>query len=271
MHESPPTIHALRIRWPPHKERLAVIRGDHPTAIRFHRSCSWLSHVEKYDPIQDIDQVLLHQWIAFNLLYGQWDEVALESASDRRCWQTFLGRVMSLDRAGHLVSMLHDHKPLVLCILEDEYLNQYFWQDPCEKTAGQARNGRHRAQSWYVEGRWLNILEQFVTRIYLLRRQITALPSFKVGWVESSRPTISATTYGGLRRLDRTRQTPQLQTGRSRSRQITHGAATCSSRLNRKALKHCTTMLGWLLPATLQVWIDHGADEDWGPMCYPSI
>jgi hypothetical protein len=24
-----------------------------------------------------------------------------------------------------------------------------------------------------------------------------------------------------------------------------------------------------LLPAVLMVWIDHGADEDWGPMCYP--
>ena len=223
MHESPPSVHELRSRWQPHKERLAAIRGDHPTAIRFHRACSWLSHVEKYDPIKDADQVLIHQWIAFNSLYGQWDEAALEPASDRRCWQAFLSRVMSLDRAGQLVSMLQDHKPLVLCILEDEYLNQYFWQDPCEKTAGQARHGRHKAQSWYVEGRWLNILEQLVTRIYLLRCQLT------------------------------------------------HGAATCGSRLNRKALKHCTTMLGWLLPATLQVWIDHGADEDWGPMCYPPM
>ena len=47
-------------------------------------------------------------------------------------------------------------------------------------------------------------------------RTTTALPSFKVGWVESSRPTIAATTCGGPRRLDRTLQSPQLQTGRSR-------------------------------------------------------
>jgi hypothetical protein len=26
-----------------------------------------------------------------------------------------------------------------------------------------------------------------------------------------------------------------------------------------------------LLPAVLLVWIDHGADEDWGPMCYPPL
>lgn len=27
--------------------------------------------------------------------------------------------------------------------------------------------------------------------------------------------------------------------------------------------------LRWLLPALLLVWIDHGADEDWGPMRHP--
>jgi hypothetical protein len=26
-----------------------------------------------------------------------------------------------------------------------------------------------------------------------------------------------------------------------------------------------------LLPAFILVWINHGADEDWGPMCYPPL
>ena len=26
-----------------------------------------------------------------------------------------------------------------------------------------------------------------------------------------------------------------------------------------------------LLPALRMVWIDHGADEDWGPLCYPPM
>ena len=220
---SPQTVHDLRRQWKPHKERLATVRSEHPTAIRFHRACSWLSEVEQLDPVRHADQILLHQWIAFNALYGQWDQAALEPAPDRRSWQAFLGRIHALDRSSHLVNVLQEHKPLVLCILEDEYLNQYFWEDPSAMAAGCVRNGRHRAQSWYVEGRWLNILEQLVTRIYFLRCQLT------------------------------------------------HGAATCGSRLNRTALKHCTTMLGWLLPAILQVWIDHGADEDWGPMCYAPL
>ena len=30
-------------------------------------------------------------------------------------------------------------------------------------------------------------------------------------------------------------------------------------------------MMQRLLPALLLVWIDHGADEDWGPMCYSPV
>ena len=37
------------------------------------------------------------------------------------------------------------------------------------------------------------------------------------------------------------------------------------------SLKHCVTMMQRLLPTLLLVWIDHGADEDWGPMCYPPM
>ncbi len=217
------SVHDLRRRWKPHKERLARETNEHPTAIRFHRACSWMSEVEQLDRVKHADQVLLYQWIAFNALYGQWDGLSHEPAADRRCWQAFLIRILELDSDQHVVSVLQENKPLVLCILEDEYLSQYFWQDPCPKTAGQARSGRYKGQNWFLEGRWRDILEQLVTRIYFLRCQLT------------------------------------------------HGAATCGSRLNRSAVKHCIMMMQWLLPAFLDVWIDHGADEDWGVMCYPPM
>ena len=66
-------VRDLRRRWKPHKERLASIRADHPTAVRFHRACSWLSETETLDSEKATDQVLLFQWIAFNALYGQWE------------------------------------------------------------------------------------------------------------------------------------------------------------------------------------------------------
>ena len=51
--------------------------------------------------------------------------------------------------------------------------------------------------------------------------------------------------------------------------QLVHGAATYGGKLNRTSLRHCVCMLGHLLPVFLQIWIERGADQDWGPMCYP--
>ena len=51
--------------------------------------------------------------------------------------------------------------------------------------------------------------------------------------------------------------------------QLIHGAATHAGKLNRVSLRRCSFMLGRLLQATLLVIVDHGADRDWGTMCYP--
>lgn len=51
--------------------------------------------------------------------------------------------------------------------------------------------------------------------------------------------------------------------------QLVHGAATRDSKLNRTCVRRCSQMLSHLLPAFLAVWTEHGADEDWGVMCYP--
>ena len=53
--------------------------------------------------------------------------------------------------------------------------------------------------------------------------------------------------------------------------QLIHGAATFGSKLNRRSLKNCSQMMMHLLPAIMLVLVEHGADEDWGIMCYPPI
>src|SRR5690606_10500378 len=53
--------------------------------------------------------------------------------------------------------------------------------------------------------------------------------------------------------------------------QLVHGAATYNSKLNRTSLRRCIPMLRHLLNAILLAMIDHGADEDWGEMCYPPL
>jgi hypothetical protein len=53
--------------------------------------------------------------------------------------------------------------------------------------------------------------------------------------------------------------------------QLVHGAATYNSALNRTATGRCARMMDHVLRAFLQVWVHHGADEDWGIMCYPPM
>ncbi|MGD0783715.1 MAG: hypothetical protein ABSA30_12730 [Candidatus Aminicenantales bacterium] len=218
-----PTVHDLRRRWKPHKERLAALGGEQPTAIRFHRACSWMARVEAMPDGQDHDLALISLWIAFNSLYGQWDCQKREPRPDRECWRAFIDRILRLDRDGHVAAMLLEHKRLALALFDDEYVSAYFWQEPTVVRAKSSRKAAHNAHTWYIEQRWTQILDEILARVYVMRCQLV------------------------------------------------HGAATYGGKLNRTSLKHCVTIMQKLLPALLGVWIDHGADEGWGPMCYPPL
>lgn len=146
------TVPELRERWLPHKERLNSAGGGHPTAVRFHRACSWLEEAEHFDIEDQTDHALIFRWTAFNALYGQWDLDRYEPLADRLSSQVFLTRMLELDKTGHIVSLLSEHRGLVLSILGNPYLNDYFWQDPCCEKAGKTgRGGRHKAASWYAQ------------------------------------------------------------------------------------------------------------------------
>ena len=219
----PLTVRQLRRRWKPAKDRLAAEQDNHPTAIRFHRACSWLQRVESMGDDEDHDLRLTCQWIAFNALYGQWDAAKSEPRPDRECWRAFLDRIRSLDADNALPAMLTTHKKLVHAILDDAYLAGFFWKEPSKQRATQTTRDRRHAERWYLAEEWGTILDHVMDRIYFLRCQLI------------------------------------------------HGAATHNSKLNRKSLKRCTTMLDHVLQAVLIVWIDHGSDQDWGLMCYPPV
>ncbi len=217
------TIRDLRRCWKPHKERLAGKRSNHPTLVRFHRACSWIARVELLDIELDSDLALISQWIAFNALYGQWDQGVREPLADRECWRVFLDRILQLDQDNHLPDLLKTHKKLVLALLDDPYLSTFFWREPDIAHAGQARRDKRSAASWYVEENWTLILDRVIDRIYLMRCQLV------------------------------------------------HGAATLGGKLNRVSLRHCVCMLHHVLYAVMRIFVDHGADEDWGIMCYPPL
>lgn len=215
-------VHALRRRWKPHKERLHAVDRNHPTTIRFHRACSWLQRGADLGD-SDHDLKLLSLWIGFNALYGSWDPDRCQPAPERETWQSFLSRLLAQDASQHLATVLQEHKPLVMSILEDEYLSGFFWGDPGPERAGRSKRVMYDARTWYVTGRWGAILDRVMDRIYFLRCQLV------------------------------------------------HGAATHGGQLNRQSLRRCVTLLEQVLIGTLQAFIDHGSDVDWGLMCYPPL
>jgi hypothetical protein len=223
MSEPTPTVHELRRRWKPTKERLAAERGDHPTNIRVHRACSWLQRVEDLGDDHSDDEAMILRWIAFNSLYGRWNVESREPHPDRATLHDFLDQVDAIDRDDRLPEILEAHKRLVMCILDDEYLARFFWEEPTDARARKSKKAKFDARTWYVEGRYGRVMGRLVERLYFQRCQLV------------------------------------------------HGAATFDSQLNRASLRHCSTMLGHLLPALLLAIIDHGADEDWGALCYPPL
>ena len=128
-----------------------------------------------------------------------------------------------LDQQQYLATVLQENKPLVMCLLEDEYLSSFFWQEPTPRQAKKSKKAMYDARTWYLEGRWTMILDRLIERIYLLRCQLM------------------------------------------------HGASTHGSKLNRVSLNRCIMMLRHLLPAIIMVITNHGADEDWGELCYPPL
>jgi hypothetical protein len=168
----PGSVHDLRRRWKPNKTRLSAGTDGHPTVIRFHRATTWLQRVEQIEPGEDQDVALTCQWIAFNALYGQWDERAREPKPDRQSWRTFMDRVLALDEGKHLEAVLTEHKRLVMSILDDSYLGDYFWKDPSTAKAMQTTRDKRQAATWYLEKRWPLVLEALLERVYFLRCQV---------------------------------------------------------------------------------------------------
>jgi len=130
-----PTVRTLRRRWKPAKERLIADRDSHPTHVRFHRACSWMARVEKNGDAADHDLDLINLWIAFNALYGRWNEQTREPKPDRECWRCFVDSLLRLDRTGFVSEALRQHKRLVMTLLDDEYLSAFFWKEPSAKQA----------------------------------------------------------------------------------------------------------------------------------------
>lgn len=171
----PHSIRELRSLWKPHKERLNglhVGNGGHPTAIRFHRACSWLQCGEDALARSDYDVALMSQWVAFNALYGQWNAETREPMPDILSWRTFLSKVLNLDRDVFLGRTLLQYKAMVMKVFSDQFLSKNFWQQPSENGDKQTEKVSRRATDWYRDKNWSRIMHQLTERIYFLRCQL---------------------------------------------------------------------------------------------------
>lgn len=167
------TVHDLRRKWKPVKLRLQSVPEAQPTLIRVHRACSWLRKIETLGEAGDSELVLLLGWVAFNSLYGQWDPERCEPMNDGECWKKFTSRVLVLDQERLIAGMLEANKPLVMSLLQDEYLSGWWWEHPEDaERAGKSRKVVYDARSWYVEKKWGMILDRVLERIYLMRCQL---------------------------------------------------------------------------------------------------
>ncbi|MCC7334621.1 MAG: hypothetical protein IT422_05975 [Pirellulaceae bacterium] len=169
------SVRDLRRRWKPTKERLvkATRNGEsHPLPIRLHRAFSWLAAVETLADSEQLDQRLIFRWIALNSLYGRWDGKIDEPTRDAESLRRFLSTIIRLDHDGLLAASLQTHKPLAMSILEDEYVNDYFWRMVREDRQFRPGRTRRLAEEWYREANWTKLLDELLDRVYLVRCQL---------------------------------------------------------------------------------------------------
>jgi hypothetical protein len=170
----PWTVHRLRRRWKPTKQRLATADEHEGARIRIHRACSWLQRLEDLQAsgVPGSDDTLIFQWIAFNALYGRWDPDRREPISEHDAIDRFVDQIWAVDASNHIRCVLDDHKKLAMALLDNSYLNRYFWKDPSKQRARRTEKAKLNAQSWYVQGDYVLILSALLERIHFLRCQL---------------------------------------------------------------------------------------------------
>ena len=165
-------VQRLEEKWQPVKDALKNDERGQDLRIRMHRCFSWMKSAQRHHADQDYDGALLTHWIAFNGLYGQWDGVNREPKPDIKCWKDFLDQVLAVDSQEILNAFIENQRELILDILNNEYTNKYFWEDPSESQAFKSKKDYRSAKQWYREGKYDIILKRALGRVYVLRCQI---------------------------------------------------------------------------------------------------
>ncbi len=172
MSKSKSLVERLEEKWQPVKDQLKDDERGQNLRIRMHRCFSWMKSAQQHQQAQDYDSVLLANWIAFNGLYGQWDAINREPKPDIKCWKDFIDQIIAIDDEGSFNTLVENQRELILDILDNEYINKYFWEDPTEAKAFQSKKDHRSAATWYRDKKYDIILKRALGRVYVLRCQM---------------------------------------------------------------------------------------------------
>lgn len=157
------------------KERQRNERENHPenSALRIHRSLSWLDRAEQCD---DLDGRFIFLWIAFNAAYA--NELGEITVSESELFDNFLARLIDLDNNNRLYSIVWQQYPnAIRVLLDNKFIFQPFWNyhngypgyEDWEQMFKQSKAAVHRA---LADNATATVLSIVFKRLYTLRNQI---------------------------------------------------------------------------------------------------
>lgn len=156
-----------------HRERRDASAPD--LSLRIHRALSWLHRAELTE--DDLDARFIFLWIAFNAAYAI-DVEEQYRKSERRLFEEFFRKLVSLDRENQLYKLVWDEFPgAIRVLLDNRYVFQPFWDyhnNRLEKEVWEQGfvTAKKRVAQALARQDTSQILSIIFRRIYTLRNQI---------------------------------------------------------------------------------------------------
>lgn len=147
-------------------------------SIRIHRACSWLRRAQetaRMHPEDSQDEQVILLWIAFNALYGVWDEEENHPARDIQSVRAFLRAILELDDSHTVETLLQRERALAERLFDNIYLDHYFWRGLNEGEGDDEtwQNMPQKGRQYLDAGRTELALDRLLLfRVYQIRCQL---------------------------------------------------------------------------------------------------
>jgi len=131
-----------------------------------------MAEVEQAPDDQDCDRHLLFLWIAFNALYGKWDESRQIPESDVEGIKNLVSLVQGIDKKHEMPRCLNANRELATELICDQYLNKRFWRTINTDRNFNSKKSLYLTNEWFESDNTTAILDELLERIYFNRCQL---------------------------------------------------------------------------------------------------